>query len=151
MVDTVSIVRDYLSKMGLKYVYDDEEKAFITRFHIDTSKGVVDAFIIVKVTDNWVIIFSPLMSKKSIPRDVDRLKLYMRLLRDTFYLNEIVYCITEKGDIVTKSETHVKALSYDNFRVEFYALLAGIKHFVESIASKIKEEYKDVDFKYMYV
>ncbi|RLE98440.1 MAG: hypothetical protein DRJ63_07750 [Thermoprotei archaeon] len=135
-------IKSFLGKMQLKYKYNEDENVFILPFRIQVSEGFVVATVFVRYTDEWVLIVSPLIAQHSIPSEVDRKRLYERLLMDTYYLNEVTYGLTKEGDIVVHAEIHKSALEFNNFATEFNSVIYGIKHFVENIMKDF-EKYKD--------
>ncbi|RLE77500.1 MAG: hypothetical protein DRJ52_11245 [Thermoprotei archaeon] len=135
-------IKSFLDKMQLKYKYDEDEKVFILPFRIQVSGGFVVATVFVKYTDEWVLIVSPLIAQRNIPSEVDRRRLYERLLMDTYYLNEVTYGLTKEGDIVVHAEIHKSALEFNNFVTEFNSVVYGVKHFVENIMREF-EKYKE--------
>ena len=137
--DAVAKVREFLDRMKLKYTFDEATKTFSLYFNIRISENkYARAVIYVKIGREWVLIVSPLINQKKIPVSVDRLKLYERLLLDTYYLNEVTYGLTREGDIVVHAEIHHSALTYENFKTEFNSVVYGIGHF----AGKILEDFE---------
>ena len=140
--EAVAKVKEFLDRMNLKYTYDETTKTFRLYFTIRVGESqYVRAVIYVRVGDDWVLIVSPLINQKNIPVTVDRLKLYERLLLDTYYLNEVTYGLTREGDIVVHAEIHHSALTYENFETEFNSVVYGIGYFAGEIMKDF-EKYK---------
>jgi len=149
-IDLLNRVRDILDKMKLNYAFREDIQTFIIPFGFETSRGKVRANILVKASGNWVFTIAPLLNIKHIPRDSDKLKLYERLLMDTYYLNEVTYGLTRNGDIVVHAETHKDALTPENFEVEFYSVVYGIKYFIDKIMPEFMEYEEKTYLQYIH-
>lgn len=126
-------VRGYLDKMGIKYIVDEEHNAIIAPYEI---RGR-DFLVVVLFSESWVLTAAKIVGLNELPPELDREKFFARLLMDTFYLNEITYGLTKDGLIVAHAESHVDALSFENFKVEFFSVVAGIAHFIDEIEKEL--------------
>jgi len=136
-------IKHFLNQMNLKYEYNESERVFVLPFRIGLSGGgYAVATVFVRYDEKWTLIVSPLLPRSAIPSDIDKAKLYERLLMDTYYLNEVTYGLTKEGDIVVHAEIHKKALEYNNFVTEFNSVVYGVKHFVENILKDF-EKYRE--------
>ena len=143
MSEVAEKIKSFLDKMNLKYEYNEKENVFILPFKISIlGEGYAIATVFIRYNEDWVLIVSPLLPQSAIPSDVDKAKLYERLLMDTYYLNEVTYGLTKEGDIVVHAEIHKRALEYNNFMTEFNSVVYGVKHFVENILKDF-EKYRE--------
>jgi len=143
MSEVAEKIKSFLDKMNLKYEYNEKENVFILPFKISISGGgYAVATVFIRYNEDWVLIVSPLLPQSAVPSDVDKAKLYERLLMDTYYLNEVTYGLTKEGDIVVHAEIHKRALEYNNFMTEFNSVVYGVKHFVENILKDF-EKYRE--------
>mgnify|MGYP003885976917 CR=1 FL=1 len=88
--EAVRKVREYLDRMGLNYVYDEEHGAVVVPFRI---KGR-EFLVFVLFSENWVTTVARITGVGELPRGLDRERLFARLLMESFYLNEICLLYT---------------------------------------------------------
>ena len=131
--EAVNKVKEILDKMNLKYRYVEEEDLFIVPFESDIKKFNV----LVVVRGDWVTTLAMAARKEELPKDLDEKELYKLLLRLSLELSEVTFGLTELGDIVVHAESHVKALSPENFEVEFASVVFGVDYFAREIAPKL--------------
>ena len=122
-------VKEFLTKMKLKFSYEEERKTFSLPYQIDGKNFTIQIFI----GEKWIVMGTLLVKREELPLNLDVQELYTRLLQDTFYFNEVTYGLTKNRDIIVHAETHVDALNFEGFRTEFGSVVFGIKHFVENI------------------
>jgi len=122
-------IKTYLDKMGVKFIHNKEDDVIVTPFKIGDKLYAV----IIAVMGDWVLTVARVAGVDEIPPDASREELFARLLKDTFYLNEVTYGLTDNGDIVVHAGSSIEALDYENFKTEFYSVVAGIHHYVEEI------------------
>jgi len=136
--------------MGLAYTYVEKDRVFVVPF-----KGDDKVFnVLVTIRDDWVITSALAARKDELPPDINREELYGLLLRLSFELSEVTFGLTEKGDIVVHAESHVDALSFENFKVEFTSVVFGVFFFSKEIAPKYPRVKVPNDLSekiYMYV
>jgi len=125
----VNTIRDFLTKMELNFSYEEEEKKFILPYEFSGKDFVVNVF----VGEKWIMIGVLLAKAEELPANLNKEVFYARLLRDTFYISEVAFGLTNSGDVVVHAETYVDALTFENFRIEFGSVVYGIKHFIENI------------------
>jgi len=136
--EAIEKVKGFLDKMGVKYVYDEENKVIIAPYKIHEREFLV----FVLFSDNWVTTAARIVNLSELPPNLDKERFFARLLTETFYLSEVTYGLTKNGDVVAHAETHVDALDYENFRVEFHSVVAGIAYFIENIEPELPAEAK---------
>jgi len=125
----VNTLNEFLKKMELKFKYDKKARAFFVPFRIDDR----DFMILITIRGKWITTASLIVRNSDLPPDLNREEFYARLLKETFYLNEVTYGLTKDNDVVVHAETHVDALSFENFKTEFWSVVYGIKHFLDRI------------------
>lgn len=138
----VDTLESYFKKMNVNYEHKPENNLFFVYFNLATEDYKGEIRILVHYTDKWVTVVAPLINENHLPREIDRKRLYRKLLEDTFYLNEVTFGMTREGDIVVHAETASHALSYENFRMEFYSVLYGVEYFVRKLVPSLLEEVK---------
>jgi len=131
--EAVNKVKEILDKMGLKYEYVEKEDLFIVPFKSD----VKEFNVLVAVRGDWVTTLAMAAKKEELPKDLDEKELYKLLLRLSLELSEVTFGLTEFGDVVVHAESHVKALSPENFEVEFASVVFGVEYFAREIAPKL--------------
>ncbi len=129
--EAVTKVSEFLKKMGLEYRYMDEEKIFVVPFASEKTGRKFNVLIVVR--GDWVTAAAIAARREELPRDVDEKELYKLLLRLTFELSEVTFGLTEHGDIVVHAESHVKALEFENFKVELGSVVFGMEYFTREI------------------
>lgn len=127
--EAVNTIRDYLTKIELNFSYEEKEKKFTLTYDFLGREVIVNIFI----SDNWVCVGTLLTKAEDLPANLNKEVFYARLLQDTFYLNEVTFGLTKNNDVVVHAETHMSALSFKNFKMEYGSAIYGIKHFVENI------------------
>jgi len=127
--EKVSIIREFLSKLGLKFSYEEELRVFSLPYEIKGKDFIIQIFI----GEKWVVMGTLLVKREELPPNIDLKEFYARLLQDTFYLNEVTYGLTKNRDVIVHAEINVDALNFEDFRTEFGSVVFGIKHFVENI------------------
>jgi hypothetical protein len=83
--------------------------------------------------NNWIDTGALIVSKDDIPNDIDREKLYAKLLMDNLYIKEVNYGLTIDGDIIIHAETAIESFKFENFETEFGSVIYGIQNYVENI------------------
>jgi len=127
--ETYEKIRSFLNMMGLKFFFDEEDKVFVVPFEIEDKVFPV----LVIPQQKWILTVAKIANvKKDLP-DVNKENLYRKLLRETFYLNEVTYGLTDDEDVVVHAEESVSSLSFENFQTEFFSVVAGLKHWLDSI------------------
>ncbi|HDJ25823.1 MAG TPA: hypothetical protein ENF34_00695 [Candidatus Bathyarchaeota archaeon] len=129
--EAVAKVREFLEKMGLEFKYVEEDKVFVVPFVSEDGRRFN---VVVAVRGDWVTTAAIAAKRDELPRDVDERKLYELLLRLSFEMNEVTFGLTDKGDVVVHAESHVKALSLENFRIEFASVVFGVEYFARKVA-----------------
>ena len=130
-------INDFLNKMDLDFERDDETNRFTIHFGMKFGEESIHFHIFIFYDDKWITIVAPLIRDKDLPEEIDKLSFYKTLLRETYYLNEVTYGLTENDDIVVHAETATNALGFDNFKVEFYSVVYGIEHFLREVVPVI--------------
>lgn len=125
----INTLRDFLSKMELSFSYDEKGKVFIISYEVSSREFVVNVFVMEK----WISVGTLLVKAEELPSNLDREAFYVRLLQDTFYINEVTFGLTKTGDVVVHAETYTDALTFENFKMEFSSVVYGIRHFVDNI------------------
>ena len=131
--EAVNKIHDFLKKMDLKYEFVEKDKVFIVPFSNDKRHFNV----LVLVRGDWVNVMALAAKKDDLPANLDKEKFYETLLRLTLELNEVTFGLTEDGDVVVHAQTHVKALEFENFRVEFTSVVFGIDYFAKNVATNL--------------
>jgi len=132
--EAVAKVREFLEKMGLRFKYVEEDKVFVVPFQSEDGRRFN---VIVAVRGDWVTTAALAAKKDELPPNLDERKLYELLLRLSFEMNEVTFGLTDKGDVVVHAESHVKALSLENFRIEFASVVFGVDYFAKEIAPNL--------------
>ena len=122
-------VREFLSRMELKFSYEEEGKVFSLTYEIGGKDFIIQVF----VGEKWIVIGSLLVNQEELPSNMNLQEFYARLLQDTFYLNEVTYGLTKNRDVIVHAEINVNALTFEDFKTEFGSVVFGIKHFVEDV------------------
>jgi len=143
-------IKEILEKMNLKFFVGKEEKEFVVPFLIETSEGKVRANVLVRIVGDWILTVAPIIDIDSILNRDDRLRLYERLLLDNYYLKEVTYGLSEEGTIVVHAETHKNALTFENFKGEFFSVVFGVQHFVEKLIPEFKEYAEKSRLEYVF-
>ena len=130
--EVVNKIHEFLKKMDLKYKFVEEDKVFIVPFSGDEKQFNV----LVIVRGDWVNVVAMAAKKDELPANLDKEEFYRTLLRLTLELNEVTFGLTEDGDVVVHAQTHVNALEFENFRVEFASVVFGVDYFSKNVASK---------------
>jgi len=143
-------VESILNEMKLKFYIGKGGKEFIVPFLLSTSEGKIRTNVIVRVVGDWILTVAPLIDISSIPNQNDRLRLFERLLLDTYYLKEVTYGLSEEGTLVVHSETQKSALTLDNFKPEFFSVVFGVQHFIEKIIPEFKEYKEKTRLEYIF-
>ena len=125
-------LENFLKKMNLKYFYDEDKGVFAVPFEIRGERVMISII----PGEKWIYVGSAIVNVKNLPPEVDREKLFALLLRETLYIPEVTYGLTDQGDIVAHAETATKAFEYKNFEIEFFSVVYGVQHFLENIATK---------------
>ncbi|RLI08175.1 hypothetical protein DRO32_02705 [Candidatus Bathyarchaeota archaeon] len=128
--EVVNKVKEMLDKMGLKYEYVEEDKVFVVPF----KSGERVFNVLVALRGDWVITSALAARKEDLPEDVDEKELYKLLLRLSLELSEVTFGLTSRGDVVVHAESHVNALSFENFRIEFASVVFGVEYFAKEVA-----------------
>ena len=128
--NAVNTVKQFLEKMNLKFEYDENAKVFFVPFKIDEREFMV----VISIRGKWVTTAALIVRNNDLPPDLNKEEFYARLLKETFYLNEVTYGLTKDNDVIVHAETSTEALSFENFKTEFWSVVYGIKHFLEEIA-----------------
>ena len=131
--EAVNKIHDFLKKMNLKYKFVEKDKVFIVPFSGDTKPFNV----LVLVREEWVSVIALAARKDELPPNLDKERFYETLLRLTLELNEVTFGLTEEGDVVVHAETHVKALEFENFKIEFTSVVFGVDYFAKRIAGHL--------------
>jgi len=124
-------VKEFLEQMDLKFEHIEDKNVFVVPFFSEKTGKHFNVIITIK--DDWVTTAAIAVSREELPRDIDEKELYRLLLLMTFELNEVTFGLTHKGDVVVHAESHVKALSFENFRVEFGSVVFGVEFFHREI------------------
>lgn len=122
--DMAKQIEDYLKKMNLHYYYFPEHKAFKVPFVSEDGRQF-DVLILIR--GNWISTAALAVSKEDLPPDLDEKEFYKILLMTSFDMNEVNFALTSRGDVVVHAESHIKALTYENFEVEFKAVVFGVE------------------------
>ena len=117
----------YLSKMDL-YPQIAEDRLIIP-FNFSEQEFLVN----ILYSDNWVETGALIARANELPEDIDKEKLYAKLLMDNLYIKEVNYGLTMEGDILIHAETSTESLGFENFKTEFGSVIYGIKNYVENI------------------
>ena len=129
--EAIARVRDFLEKMDLKFKYIKDKKTFVVPFF--SRKTRKEFNVIVTIRENWVTTAALAATKDQLPRDLDEREFYRLLLQLTFELNEVTFGLTRDGDVVVHAESHVNALSFENFKVEFGSVVFGVEYFLSEV------------------
>jgi len=130
-------ISDFLGKMDLRYDYDEKNNNFSIHFDVKFGEEVLHFQVFVFYNEDWISIVAPLIRESDLPKEVDKLEFYKKLLRETYYLNEVTYGLTENDDIVVHAESATQALDFENFKVEFYSVVYGIEHFLNEVIPSV--------------
>lgn len=122
-------VGSFLKEMNVEYLYDESEDVIVVPFRVGSRVYAV----IVAVMGDWLLTVSRVAGLEDLPESASREGFLARLLRDTFYLNEVTYGLTDNGDVVVHACTNLETLTFEGFRDEFYSVVAGVHHFVEEV------------------
>ncbi len=134
-------IGSFLDRMGLKYVYREDMRTYLVPFVLKTSKGEIEANVLVQIGDEWILTVALLMNAEMLSNEL-RGEIYEKLLTDTFYLNEVAYGLTKGKDIVVHAESSFENLSFSNFETKFYSVVYGVEYFVNNILPSI-DEYRE--------
>lgn len=130
----IGLVREFLDKMGVNYYFDEEEQQYILPYILDEH----EIMVVVRILNDWILAYAPLLRGKNIPSDILRTEFFARLLRETLYLHEINYGLTDNNDVIVHSEIYAKNLTFETFKGGYNAVLLGAKHFYENILPDFK-------------
>lgn len=130
----------YLSKMDL-YPQISEDRLIIP-FNFCEQEFLVN----ILYSDNWVETGALIVRANELPENIDKEKLYAKLLMDNLYIKEVNYGLTIEGDILIHAETSAESLGFENFKTEFGSVIYGIKNYVENILPEFPS-LKDADHK----
>jgi len=131
--EAVNKIHDFLKKMNLKYEFVEKDRLFVVPFSSDSRRFNV----LVLVRDEWVNVIALAAKKDDLPANLNREKFYEMLLRLTLELNEVTFGLTEDGDVVVHAQTHVNALEFENFKVEFTSVVFGVDYFAREVANNL--------------
>jgi hypothetical protein len=120
-------IKLYMDKMNLRPTWKNNR--FLVQYNLENEAFIVNVFF----DDKWVETGSLLVKGDSIPKDIDKEKLYARLLMDNFYAKEVTYGMTKDGDIIVHADASVEVINYENFVNEYYSVVYGIRNFIEGI------------------
>ena len=129
--DAVQEVKEFLKRMDLKFRHIEDKNAFVVPFFSEKTGRQFNVVITIK--DNWVTTAVIAARREELPRDIDEKEFYRLLLLLTFELNEVTFGLTKQGDVVVHAESHVKALSFENFKMEFGSVVFGVELFHREI------------------
>jgi len=128
----------YMNQKGLEtYIEED-------RLIISFTYGNQEFLINVLYLNNWIDTGALIVSADDIPKDIDREKLYAKLLMDNLYIKEVNYGLTIDGDIIIHAETAIESFKFENFETEFGSVIYGIQNYVENIEPEFPS-LKNVD------
>ena len=128
----------FLNKNG--FMPNIEEDRLIVPFNY----GGQEFHINILYSDNWVESGALIVSAENLPSDIDRERLYARLLMDNLYIKEVNYGLTHEGDILIHAETAIEAFGFDNFETEFGSVIYGIQNYIENVEPEFPS-LKDAD------
>ena len=148
--EAVQKVKEVLKRMGLKFELIEDRNAFVVPFSSEKTGRQFNVVITIK--ENWVTTAAIAARREELPRDIDEKEFYRLLLLLTFELNEVTFGLTNRGDVVVHAESHVKALSFENFKVEFGSVVFGVEFFHRNILPNYpKVEVPDYYSKLIYL
>lgn len=130
-------ISDFLSKMNLRYNHDEKNNNFAVHFDIKFGEEILHFQVFVFYSKDWISIVAPLIRENDLPKEVDKLEFYKKLLRETYYLNEVTYGLTKNDDVVVHAESATQALDFENFKIEFYSVIYGIEHFLNEVIPSV--------------
>jgi len=130
-------ISDFLSKMDLNFEHEEKDGRFKVSFDVKYGEEVLHFRVFIFYDEDWITIVAPLIRESDLPKEADKLEFYKKLLRETYYLNEVTYGLTEGDDVVVHAETATRALDFENFRVEFYSVVYGIEHFLNEVVPSV--------------
>jgi len=128
----VKKIREILDELGLKYRYVDKDKLFVIPVTTEARKFNV----LIMVRGDWITTVALAAKKEELPKDLDEREFFRTLLRLSLELSEVTYGLTELGDVVVHAETHVRALSKENFKIELASVMFGVDYFAKEVATK---------------
>jgi len=129
--EAVQKVKEFLKRMDLKFKHIEDKNAFVVPFLSEETGRQFN--VVVTIKDDWVTTAAIAARREELPRDIDEKEFYRLLLVLTFELNEVTFGLTNKGDVVVHAESHVKALSFENFKMEFGSVVFGVELFHREI------------------
>jgi len=148
--EAVQKVKEFLKRMDLKFELIEDRNAFVVPFSSEKTGRQFNVVITIK--ENWVTTAAIAARREELPRDIDEKEFYRLLLLLTFELNEVTYGLTNRGDVVVHAESHVRALSFENFKVEFGSVVFGVEFFHREILPNYpKVEVPDYYSKLIYL
>jgi len=148
--EAVQKVKEFLKRMDLKFELIEDRNAFVVPFSSEKTGRQFNVVITIK--ENWVTTAAIAARREELPRDIDEKEFYRLLLLLTFELNEVTYGLTNRGDVVVHAESHVRALSFENFKVELGSVVFGVEFFHREILPNYpKIEVPDYYSKLIYL
>lgn len=122
-------IEKLLKDMKLEYEWDEEASRFLLKLKI--ANKYLYAFII--IGKKWIVTSIPLIKVSELENKVNLKDFYETILKETFYLKETNYGLTEEGILVSHVETSIDVFDPNNFKVELSSAILGFKYFFETI------------------
>lgn len=140
-------IEGFLQQIGIEYEFDEKNKVFEIALPLEPFIGVkLEAKGFISIGEQWVLTAIPLMNIAAL-REEDKLIILEKLLKNNFNLSEVNYGLADTGDIVVHAESHIEALNYKNFQVEFYGIIFGVIYFLKEILPSIRK-YEETVWRY---
>jgi len=122
-------IEKLLKDMKLEYEWDEKTSRFLLKFRI--AGKYLYAFVI--IGKKWIVTSIPLIRISELEDKVNLKDFYETILKETFYLKEVNYGLTEEGVLVSHAETAIEAFNPNDFKVELSSAILGFRYFFETI------------------
>ena len=127
-------IREVLNKLGLKYEFDEEKRAFLVEIPLEDFMGLnLYTKALIGVDEGWIVGYIPVFFKTKELGSKLREKLYETLLRVNSNISEVAFGLTKEGYVAVNFEIKNEVMDERVLLSEFMGMVFAIIYFIKEI------------------
>jgi len=128
-------VRSFLEQMGIKVIiWDEEADRFVLPY--DILGRDITVYVAFMEDYAWVVTVADVYDLSKLPKTVDKVEFFKKLLSDNFLRYKNRYGIDWNNHLVALAEMRADELNFENFRTSYEGVLNTVVNFIESVAKE---------------
>ena len=128
-------VRSFLEQMGIRVIiWDEEADRFVLPY--DILGRDITVYVAFMEDYAWVVTVADVYDLSKLPKTVDKVEFFKKLLSDNFLRYKNRYGIDWNNHLVALAEMRADELNFENFRTSYEGVLNTVVNFIESVAKE---------------